>query len=361
MSDRNSDIIFCEGCGARLNASDRTCPKCGRPAPGILSTQSAASDLAAGKTASFPRLTADLLAEGKAAPSAPQILADSLDPAATNVLDADRLRAAEDASRRSSRKAEKAAKAALAFAERAAADDYRRPRRGRWIALACAVALVAGGAWFVAKDPLGVMPGVYASIDRSAAEMFPSRQVSEQAAGENGASDNGQDSANADGDKNEPSISDTTLSEDEAYQRLSSIYGRILGFQDEIGPVVDDYNGWFKASDLDTRKNAAASAYALRKSVQATLDELDGLKLADGSAYTEDVDHLRQLATWMYNRVDVLCRSWDISLSYTGDDLPYQHEDEILQPLREIEMRDGKAVDVIEFENNVYAWQPQKK
>ena len=47
------DFIFCEGCGARLGDQDRTCPKCGRPAPGILSEQSAASDLAAGRTASF--------------------------------------------------------------------------------------------------------------------------------------------------------------------------------------------------------------------------------------------------------------------------------------------------------------------
>ena len=58
-----SEFIFCEGCGARLNPQDRTCPKCGRPAPGILSQNSAASDLAAGKTASFPRVTSEMIAE----------------------------------------------------------------------------------------------------------------------------------------------------------------------------------------------------------------------------------------------------------------------------------------------------------
>ena len=45
------EFVFCEGCGARLSLHDRTCPKCGRPAPGILSTDSASADLAAGKTA----------------------------------------------------------------------------------------------------------------------------------------------------------------------------------------------------------------------------------------------------------------------------------------------------------------------
>ena len=33
----HTEFVFCEGCGARLSPHDRTCPKCGRPAPGILS------------------------------------------------------------------------------------------------------------------------------------------------------------------------------------------------------------------------------------------------------------------------------------------------------------------------------------
>ena len=53
------EFVFCEGCGARLSSRDRTCPKCGRPAPGILSEHASASDLAAGKTASFPRLSVE--------------------------------------------------------------------------------------------------------------------------------------------------------------------------------------------------------------------------------------------------------------------------------------------------------------
>ncbi|MFR7797256.1 MAG: zinc-ribbon domain-containing protein [Collinsella sp.] len=29
----HTEFVFCEGCGARLSPHDRTCPKCGRPAP----------------------------------------------------------------------------------------------------------------------------------------------------------------------------------------------------------------------------------------------------------------------------------------------------------------------------------------
>lgn len=343
MSEDRNDIVFCEGCGARLDPSDRTCPKCGRPAPGILSPKASATDLAAGKTASFPRLTPELLTESKAAASAPQIIADTLDPEATNVLDGDRLAQAEG----SSRKAARAARRAQKRAERDAANDYRKPRYGRWIGFACVVAIVAGGAWFVASDPMNVMPGVYAWFEQSAAEMFPSRQTAEQPAAPEQAAPQEED--------------DGTLSDEEAYQRLSGLYGQILNFQDEIGPVVDDFNGWFKASDLTKRQDASKSAYTMRESVQKTIDELDAVKLSEGSAYAEDVDHLKQLAGWMFNRVDVLCKSWDISLAYNGDEKPYKHEDEILAPLRSIEMQDGKSVDVIQYEQHLYEWQPQQK
>ena len=357
MSDRTSDIIFCEGCGARLAASDRTCPKCGRPAPGILSTQSASSDLAAGRTASFPRLTPELIAEGKAS-SAPQILAESLDPEATNILDADRLREARDESERSSKREERAAKAAQRRAERAASDDYRRPRRGRWVALACVVLAIGGAAWFVAVDPWGVMPGVYESIDRSAAEMFPSRQIAESPADGTDGKGDGKKAPEDDDAK----VSDSTLSDEEAYQRLSVIYGRILQFQDEeIGTVVDDYNAWYIASDRAKREDGSKSAYAMRDEVQKTIDELDGIKLADGSAYGEDVKHLEQLAGWMYNRVDVLCRSWDISLDLPEGESPSEHRSEITAPLTEAMQGTGENQDVVQFEANVYSWKPQQK
>lgn len=99
----------------------------------------------------------------------------------------------------------------------------------------------------------------------------------------------------------------------------------------------------------------------MRDSIQAIFDELDGLELADDTAYSEDVDHLKQLATWTYNRVDVLCRSWDINLALPDGERPADHQDEILAPLREVEKVNGKAVDVVQFEENVNAWKPVEK
>lgn len=345
--------IFCEGCGARLLASDRTCPKCGRPAPGILSTRSASSDLAAGRTASFPRLTPGMIAEAAPA-TAPRILAESLDPEATNVLDASKLEAAAPSLGGAAREAGRA----RARAASAAADDYRRPRRGRWVALALGAALLVGGAWFVTQDPWGVMPGFYASFDEAASEMFPSRY---------GDADVEPAAPSGDGAKGEGSaakseeVSDKALSDEQAYVTLSGIYERIGGFREDFGTVIDDYSAWFIASSLSTREDGSRSAYDMRDAIQKTIDQIDGLKLADGSPYAEDVDHMRQLAQWMYNRVDVICRCWDISLSYPDGADVASHSSEIAQPLVEAGDVGAGNEDTDNLDAHYAQWEPERR
>lgn len=354
-----AEFIFCEGCGARLASQDRVCPKCGRPAPGILSQRASAPDLAAGKTASFPRLTSEMIAEAIPAPVPGAFPLDGeVDPYATGVLDGADLAAAgvdrAGGSRGAGRKAVAHGDAAPAT-EPPSPDAYARRSRGKFIALALVVCAVLGGAFFVAVDPLGVMPGVYQSFEQSARDMFPSRQVPDEEEPGDAEQDDASNTQEA------PSVSDSTLSDAEAFQQLSSIYGKIVSFQDGIGAVVETYNGQYLAKDVAQRTEASKGAYELRDNLQALIDELDGLKLADDSAYLEDVDHLRQLATWTFNRVDVLCRSWDISLALPEGERPANHQDEILAPLREVEKVNGKAVDVISYEEHVQAWKPQEK
>lgn len=343
-SPAGSDFVFCEGCGARLSPQDRVCPKCGRPAPGILSTASASSDLAAGKTASFPRLTKQMIESSARerqadlrheALTASQVAVDSVDPFATNVLDASDI---EEAMR--AVKAPVSKKAAPAPVE-SGADPYHKPEhRGikrAAIALA-AVGIVAGGAYFVYRDPLGLMPELRARVEQSASQMFPSRQ---RAAGSASVDVRAVAQAEADRAKS----TDAVLTEDQAYQRLTAAYKTIVQQHDALGDVIDDYNASYIASDLDERKQAANTAYASRDALDAVISDLQGIKLQDGSAYAQEVQDLVQLAQWVRTRVDVYCSSWDVSLSYTGSDLPSSHESKILAPLRERAEEDAQARD----------------
>ncbi|OUP08270.1 zinc ribbon domain-containing protein [Collinsella sp. An2] len=306
-------FVFCDGCGARLSPHDRTCPKCGRPAPGILSTEASASDLAAGRTASFPKLTVDAIETERPQPnaSAQSVLSDSLDPSATTVIPV--------------------------AADEKHPDPYHRGfklSRGM-VAAILTVAIIAGGTYFVTQDPLNVMPGFYEWVRVSAREAFPSRQLPDSgAATEDDASED--DGQSADGD-DAGVLTDSTLSDAEALNRLERLYDEVVSFtdEDELGDVIDTFNGAYLRSDRSTRETAAKTAYNLRDKVQDIIDELDDMKLADGSAYTEDLDHVHQLAEWMYERVDVICRCWDISLEYDGGSELREHQNDILQPLRE--------------------------
>ena len=337
----HDEFVFCEGCGARLSPHTRVCPKCGRPAPGILSPESASSDLAAGKTASFPRLTQKMIDVKPNEFAAGRVLSEAIDPAETNVLRVSDIAEIEGDHAMVPRKK------APASAVPVEGDPYHKPEH-RWVKplvmVAIAAGLIGGGCWFVLKDPLGMMPGFYASFRQQASDMFPSHQ---KAAG----------SATQVPEK-VASRGNGVLSDADALTHLQAAYASITSVHDEIGTIVDDYNLGFMAADLSVRQERSKSAYAALDTLDNTIKSLKALKLAKDSAYTEEVQNLIQLAGWVRTRVDMYCASWDISLSYTGEDRPSRHESAILKPLRD------RAQDDAEAKTNYYAhaseWDPSR-
>ena len=357
----HTEFVFCDGCGARLSPHDRTCPKCGRPAPGILSSDAAASDLAAGRTAGFPRLTQEQIdTEVPHAPaSAAAVLKDAADPNETCVLPAfDKdfgipkaelpipSESKEDAAS-SDDAAEKPARKRKVHPDEDAYHKHKRhiPKPVIWVAV---VAALAGGAyWFVTEDPAGVMPGFYEQFGQAAQSTFPTRQKGEsQAKKEEGSSE----------DKDVVQ-EQTVLTDDQLYDKLSELYQTIVSYNDDdkIGDAITSFNSGYLRSSLSVRQELSQGAYSLRDEIQKTLDEIDGLKYQDGSVYTDDVSHMRQLAEWMYERVDAICKSWDVSLSYPDGESMSQHQSDILAP-----MVDSGNSALSQFDANVSTWKPQK-
>lgn len=343
-SSSSSEFVFCEGCGARLSTHDRTCPKCGRPAPGILSVESSSSDLAAGKTASFPRLTKHMIQTETPAVepiSAARELDDSVDPSSTNVLDRGDLDRA----------------AGTVKPVMPVEDPYhphRRSYRGLIIALV-AIALIGGGAAFVALDPLGVMPGFYESFKNAAQEAFPSRQVAEDPQNQQTVEPvvpQGSDAVEPEPEE------DTELTDDEVFAVLSDAYDKLLEYdsQEGIGEVIDSFNSYYLDPDLASREANSRTAYELRDAIQETIDELEGIEAPADTVYAEDIDHMIQLATWMYGRVDQICASWDVSLAIPEGESTLAAEDDILQPMRE-----AGSSDLDQFDAHLGEWEPQEK
>ena len=272
--------MFCEGCGARLSPHDRTCPKCGRPAPGILSEDAAASDLAAGRTAGFPRLTQEQIdTEVPHAPaSAAAVLSDAADPNETCVLpafdkdfgipkvDIPTPVSLHDDAQKPKRKVHPDE------------DAYHKHKRHipKPLIIIAVLAVVCGGAyWFVTTDPMGVMPGFYDQFGQAAQTTFPTRQKGEAT-----------EDDTKQGDSAEVVQEETVLTDDQLYTRLDGLYQTIVSYADEdqIGEVIDSFNNGYLRTPLSTRQELSQSAYALRDQIKKTQDELNNLKVQDDTS-----------------------------------------------------------------------------
>ena len=353
-SEKRVDLIFCEGCGARLTAHDRTCPKCSRPAPGILSSKTAASDLAAGKTASFPRLTQNQIDVDlpRDTSLAADIIAEAADPNATSVLPAMDGGEGGNGSGKPKKKPRKV------HADEDAYHKHRRkvPKALIWIVV---LALMGGaGYWFITNDPMGVMPGFYDWFGKSAEDMFPSRQKAE-----NASADTSSNNTQAQQEQSETSSSVATVSDDQIlegdalYERLLELYNDVIEYNDDsqIGQVISDFNGSYASSTHSVREEASAFAYDLRDRISQTINDIDDVKMADDSEYGEDREHVRKLAQWMYERVDAICASWDVSLAIPDGESVSAHEEEILQPLQ-----DAGSTALNSFLSNISRYKPTK-
>ena len=352
----HTEFVFCDGCGARLSPHDRTCPKCGRPAPGILSEDAAASDLAAGRTAGFPRLTQEQIdTEVPHAPaSAAAVLSDAADPNETCVLPAfdkdfgiPKVDIPTPVSLRDDAQPKKQKAKRKVHPDEDAYHKHKRHIPKPIIVIAVLAAVCGGAYWFVTADPMGVMPGFYDQFGQAAKTTFPSRQK-----GEATEKESKQEHAS------EVVQEETVLTDDQLYARLDGLYQTIVSYSDEdqIGEVIDSFNNGYLRTPLSTRQELSQSAYALRDQIKKTQDELNNLKVQDDTVYAEDIDHLKQLAQWMYERVDVICHSWDISLSIPDGESLSARQSEILAPIAQ-----GGNSALNQYDANVSAWRPQQR
>lgn len=337
-----NNIVFCEGCGARIKPGDRLCPKCGRPAPSILSTQSAAKDLAYGNTSNFRAITDEDLEFAAKRQHLCNLPSPKFDPDATNILtplgDSVSVKHEAEDSVRFTRSMQE---------QDELCHKKKKKCTSRLVVLVLLGLLVSCCVYFVTQDPLGVMPGFWEQLQQSAQEVFPQRE------------DNPSSQAGA--GLGTPVDENRVLTNEEVFIKLDSIYQRIAGFKDSYGEIITLYNGYYIAYDKDKRLESAGPAYALRDLCDATVEELESLNLPTDCVYLDDIDHLIQLSKWMRGMADTICQSWDISLSFEEGVSLAEHTSEITQPLRDCLDEYGQDQNRLQFNEHILSWAPVEK
>lgn len=117
------------------------------------------------------------------------------------------------------------------------------------------------------------------------------------------------------------------LNEEEAHAALVDAYGKLPAYGDRIVACVDDYNGWFLDKNMDVRMKAKETADQVLADLQADLNKLESITLAEDSAYVTQAAQVKELYACQIGRIASMTDSWALDVTF---DVPVQHKDEIL-------------------------------
>ena len=147
-------------------------------------------------------------------------------------------------------------------------------------------------------------------------------------------------------------------SDEELYEELVGIYDTMGTQADRIKSVAATLNNTIFTSDKQARQNASREAHDLLDEVDDQLARLKTLQSGSSSTrYASDIDTLIELQQDLYNRIDVMCQAWDISLSYSN---PKDHEAAIKKPLGKDNDSNGVNIYKKDFESRYPGARPTR-
>lgn len=113
---------------------------------------------------------------------------------------------------------------------------------------------------------------------------------------------------------------------------LASFYGQLPALDAKVSQAAQDFNGLYISGSLEERRGALASCEQLRDDIAEARDEVAALGIPDDSPYLACADDIETLFEDLYQRIDVIVRSWEIDVGFED---PAGHGDEICAPMAE--------------------------
>lgn len=207
--------------------------------------------------------------------------------------------------------------------------DLRERKRKRiFIALCCVIAVLVIAACVLAYVRFGGQAG------QDASQQQPQTQQEAPAAS---SEENEKPETKADGDAAKASAEaealareQSTPTEEQIFQTLSSEYSALDGYSNRIVSCVDDFNSWYIARDMNKRQASQATAEKVKSDLEAAKAEIENLKVSSNSSYAADAANLIELYDCQIGRITSLTDAWAVSVQY---EVPSEHQDEILAAL----------------------------
>lgn len=207
--------------------------------------------------------------------------------------------------------------------------DLRERKRKRiFIALCCVIAVLVIAACVLAYVRFGGQAGQGASQQQSQTQQEAPAASSEE--GEKPETKAGDDAAKASADAEALAREQSTPTEEQIFQTLSSEYSALDGYSNRIVSCVDDFNSWYIARDMNKRQASQATAEKVKSDLEAAKAEIENLKVSNSSPYAADAANLIELYDCQIGRITSLTDAWAVSVQY---EVPSEHQDEILAAL----------------------------
>lgn len=207
--------------------------------------------------------------------------------------------------------------------------DLRERKRKRiFIALCCVIAVLVIAACVLAYVRFGGQAGQDASQQQPQTQQEAPAASSEE--GEKPETKADDDAAKASAEAEALAREQSTPTEEQIFQTLSSEYSALDGYSNRIVSCVDDFNSWYIARDMNKRQASQATAEKVKSDLEAAKAEIESLKISNSSPYATDAANLIELYDCQIGRITSLTDAWAVSVQY---EVPSEHQDEILAAL----------------------------
>lgn len=207
--------------------------------------------------------------------------------------------------------------------------DLRERKRKRiLIALCCVIAVLVIAACVLAYVRFGGQAG-----QENAQQQVQTQQQAPAASSEENEKPEakaGDDAAKASAEAEALAREQSTPTEEQIFQTLSSEYSALDGYSNRIVSCVDDFNSWYIARDMNKRQASQATAEKVKSDLEAAKAEIENLKVSNSSPYAADAANLIELYDCQIGRITSLTDAWAVSVQY---EVPSEHQDEILAAL----------------------------